>query len=75
MLIPVFNWNKHYENKNIRRNKYMSREVKYPNFIGVSVDEEMLKKLKELADLRESTVSQTVRFIIKQSMSEPVKTI
>jgi len=53
----------------------MSREVKYPNFIGVSVDEEMLKKLKELADLRESTVSQTVRFIIKQSMSEPVKTI
>ena len=53
----------------------MSREVKYPNFIGVNVDGEMLKKLKELADLRESTVSQTVRFIIKQSMSEPVKTI
>ena len=75
MLISNVDWNKHYETKDFRRSKYMSREVKYPNFIGVSVDEEMLKKLKELADLKESTVSQTVRFIIKQSMSEPVKTI
>ena len=53
----------------------MAREVRYPNFIGVSVDGEMLEKLKDLAELRESTVSQTVRYILRQSISKTVKTI
>ena len=53
----------------------MARKVRYPNFIGVSIDNEILEKLKILAELRESTVSQTVRYIIKQSMSKQVETI
>ncbi len=33
----------------------MAREVKYPNFIGVSVDKEMLKRLKELLGIGKIT--------------------
>lgn len=51
----------------------MARKVRYPNFIGVSVDNKMLEKLKILAELRECTVSQTVRYIIKQSLNKQVE--
>jgi hypothetical protein len=44
----------------------MAREVKYPNFVGVSLDDVMFEKLKKVSQDEERTVSQQIRYIINK---------
>ena len=44
----------------------MARQVKFPNFVGVSLDDETLERLKVLAEMNKSTVSQQIRQLVAE---------
>jgi len=42
------------------------KEIRYPNLLGVSVDDEVLEKIRKIADEKKWSISQTVRELVEE---------